>query len=204
MTKKPISTISFNSGEFLGMKCKELVKDDLIQSYMYIKHYAEEDTKKDHYHLYLIPSKPVDPQKVRLRFREPSLTGAADLGCLPFQPSKVGDWLLYSLHYPPYLLRKGLSRINTYNLSDIVSNEPREWLDQLFHDSAETVVDTRVDLFLERMRNGDTFGDILASGLVPPSQVVFYDKLFRLNARALGANLDDDGQTQLQKGGVPF
>ena len=91
-TKKPISTISFNTSCFLDSALKSLVSSGQIMTYIYIRHLAESDTKKEHFHVYLQPSRPVDPQKIRTSFIEPSFDGKGDLGCLPFVPSKLHDW----------------------------------------------------------------------------------------------------------------
>ena len=175
-TKKPFSTISFNTLDFLKLVCEELMNESMIQSYYFIKHYAEQDTKKDHFHLLLVPARPLDPVKVRKNFVEPCSQG--DLICLPFQPSKITDWLLYSIHYPPYLIRKGLTRVCHYNLQDIVSNESFECLEDIFYRGSEDLTNKRMSSFLDRVYNGDSFGEILASGLVPENQVIFYDKLY--------------------------
>lgn len=201
MTKRPLSTISFNSPDYCRSVCDELVESGRVQSFVFIRHFAEQDTKKDHIHLVLVPAKPIDPMKVRKLFIEPSLDGKGDLGCLPFSPSKLCDWLLYALHFPPYLLRKGLVRVNTYRLTDFVTNEPYYYLEQLFSEASEGVMDSRLTLFIDRIRHGDTFGEILASGLVPPSQIIFYDKVYRLNSHRLGEALDENNNDTLS---TPF
>jgi len=197
MTRRPISTISFNTPEYLDMKCKELLEDEIIQTYIYIFHHAEQDTKKDHIHLYLSPARNIDPMKIRKLFIEPCLDKRGDLGCLPFNPSKLCDWFLYALHNPIYLLRKGLSRVNVYNISQFVSNESHEYLEQVYHDSLEQFEDSRISLFLSRLDNGASLGELLASGLVPPNQVVFYEKLYKSNARRIGSKLDENFNEQI-------
>lgn len=175
-TKRSISTISFNTISYLDSVLKDLVENSLIQSYIYIQHQAEEDTKKNHIHMILCPAKPLDPMKVRRLFIEPCIEG--DLQCLPFQPSKLGDWVLYALHFPPYLVKKGITRINHYTLDELKSNEPKEWLEDIFFKASEELENHRVSTFIDRMEQGANFGDLLASGLVPFNQVIFYDKLY--------------------------
>lgn len=193
MTKKPISTISFNSSSFLDVRLSDMVSSGSLQSYIYIKHFAEKDTTKDHHHLILIPNRPIDPQSVRRQLHEPSLDrGKPDLGCLPFQASKIEDWFLYALHYPPYLLKKGLVRVNTYSIDDFRTNESVDFLADIFSRAFEGLTDSRISMFLDRMKRGESFGSILASGLVPANQIVFYDKLYRLNAHLLGVALEGD------------
>ena len=175
-TKRPLSTISFNTDSYLQSVLSDLAQDGIIQSYIYITHFAEEDTKKNHIHLMLVPAKPLDACKVRKRFIEPCADG--DLQCLPFQPSKLTDWLLYAMHFPPYLVRKGIVRVHHYNLQEFCTNEPYEWLEDIFFRGSEELENKRVSTFLDRVNNGDDFGTILASGLVPFNQVIFYDKLY--------------------------
>lgn len=179
MTKKPLSSISFNTDKYLRSCLESLVSDGMIQSWMYILHQPEEDTKKPHIHLWLSPSRPVNPVVVRKSFIEPMFDGSGDLGCLPFAASKVSDWLLYALHYEPYLNSKGLVRQYHYLLDDIVSNECPEYVEQCFNEAVEGLSTSRVSNFISLAMKGATFGELLSSGLVPPNQVVFYDKLFR-------------------------
>lgn len=179
MTKRPLSTISFNTEVYLRKVLDDLVECGKIQSWMYVSHLAEEDTKKNHIHLILIPCSVVNPVAVRKSFIEPSFTDKGDFGCLPFVPSKISDWLLYSLHYEPYLLSKGLLREHKYDKSQVVTNEPREYVDQCFSEAVESLSSSRVTNFISMAMNGSSFGEILASGIVPPNQVVFFDKLYR-------------------------
>ena len=63
-TCKPISTISYNSEEFLKSVLDNLVRTHVIDFYMYIKHIGEIDLfgeqEKDHIHLFLIPNKRIN------------------------------------------------------------------------------------------------------------------------------------------------
>lgn len=180
MTKKPLSTISFNSETYLRSVLDKFVSSGKLQSWMYVKHLAEEDTKKDHIHLLLMPSSVVNPVAIRKEFIEPSFDkNSYDLGCLPFVNSKISDWLLYSLHYEPYLNQKGLSRLNHYQLIDVITNESMDYVNQCFSDAVEGLQNSRIGSFLSMAMNGSTFGELLASGIVPPNHVIFYEKLFR-------------------------
>ena len=57
-TSKPISTISYNSEEFLKAKLDYLVRSGEVAFWYYIKHHGEYDKEtniqdKDHIHLYI-------------------------------------------------------------------------------------------------------------------------------------------------------
>ena len=52
-TSKTISTISYNTKDFLEFKLMELMDSGDISDWFFIQHFAEEDEKKDHIHLWV-------------------------------------------------------------------------------------------------------------------------------------------------------
>lgn len=188
-TKKPSSSISFNTMPFLEETLSTAVAEGHIFFYAFIKHYAEEDTKKDHFHLFVSPSKPLDMLAFRRLFIEP-VSDDKPLCCLPFQSSKIGDWLLYALHDITYLNKRGLVRLNHYSIEDVITNDD-EFLLQSYHDAKESISDNRMNLFLSEMRNGSTFGDILRSGIVPPNQIVYWEKVYKSSISQWGRNVEN-------------
>lgn len=189
-TKKPFSTISFNSETFLRSVLSSLEKDGSLQYYAFIKHYAEEDTKKDHYHIFFLPAKPLDPISLRKKFIE-LVIGDKPLQCLPFQPSKISDWILYALHDITYLNKKGLVRLNHYSIEEIITNDDDFTL-QSYYDAKETFNDNRLTLFLNAMKQGMTFGAILRQGIVPPNQIVYWEKVYATSFKSCFGKLVDD------------
>lgn len=101
-TQKPISTISYNSEEFLKSKLKKWYDAHIIQAYQYIKHIGE-DGDKDHIHLRIEPNKKLDPMDLQTELREFTTDSVKPLGCRPFRPSKEEDWILYACHDETYL-----------------------------------------------------------------------------------------------------
>lgn len=185
MTKKPLSTISFNTGDYLDAQLQRLYQNNILAMYIYIKHYPEKDTTKEHYHVYIQPYKTVNPQEIRSFFVEPQTDGVPPLGCLPFVPAKLYDWLLYACHDIAYLTSKGLTRINHYPITDIVSSEPYYCIEQFWRDAHEQQSQNRIAIILDMLCRGDSYGDILSSGLIPPNQVIFYDKLIKTKLASL-------------------
>lgn len=109
-TSKPIASISYNTPDFLNTKISTLIKSDIIGYGMYICHCGEleegEDTRdKDHIHIFLSPNRSVSLNAVRDSFNEIDKDNpdSKPLGCMPFRPSKEEEWLLYVLHYEPFL-----------------------------------------------------------------------------------------------------
>lgn len=118
-TSKAVSTISYNSIEFLERRLKELTEKHIISNYMFIKHYAEKDETKNHIHLYMQPNKLIDTMDlqdyfIELDFNNPN----KPLKCIDFRLSSIDDWILYSMHYKPYLLSKMEVREFSYNRED--------------------------------------------------------------------------------------
>lgn len=159
-----------------------MLSENLIFFYAFIKHAPEEDTKKEHFHIFVSPNKPLDFLAVRRRFIEP-VANNKPLGCLPFQPSKLNDWLLYAIHDIDYLNKKGLFRLNHYGIDCVVSSDD-DFLLQSYYDAKETMQDNRMKLFLHKMEQGFSFGDILRSGIVPPNQIVYWEKVFSSSVKS--------------------
>ena len=101
-TSKPISTISYNSEEFLKEKLETWINAHIIQSYMYIKHKGE-DGDKDHIHLRIEPNKKLDPMNLTEQLKEYKIGDKKPLGCRPWRQSKEEDWILYAVHDKQYL-----------------------------------------------------------------------------------------------------
>ena len=102
MTKEPLSTISYNSEEFLKEKLEEWYQLHWIQCYKYIKHKGE-DGDKDHIHLRIEPNKRLDPMTLTEMLREWEEGKDKPKGCRPWRPSKEEDWILYAIHDKDYL-----------------------------------------------------------------------------------------------------
>lgn len=120
-TTKAISTISFNSKEFLELKLNELIKSKIISFWCFITHEPEEDEKKEHHHVYIIPSKMIQTDDLReFLIQHNEDDPSRPFGCLMFNPSKFDDWFLYGLHDPEYLASKGQGREHYYSQDDFI------------------------------------------------------------------------------------
>lgn len=120
-TSKPISTISYNTQEFLVHQLDVLVKSHKISDYMFVNHFAEEDESKNHIHLWMKPNTLLDTMDLQKHFLElDPKHPTKPLRCIDFRPSNSDDWILYSQHYKPYLASKGESREYHYTRDDFV------------------------------------------------------------------------------------
>ena len=125
-TSQPISTISYNSLDFLKNKLDIWYRHHMIQCYMFICHKGE-DGDKDHIHVRIEPNKRLDPMDLSDMLKEPDPHNTKPLGCRPWRSSKEEDWFLYAIHDKEYLkVKYGNSNKDgkiEYDISDIICSE---------------------------------------------------------------------------------
>lgn len=169
-TTKPISTISFNSENYLKGKLDELIKAKKISAYHFIRHEPEEDEKKQHFHVWLLPTKMLQTDDIRDELKEfDPVNPSKPLGCLPFESSDFDNWYLYVLHDPRYLSQKGQARKYHYH-RDMVVTSDEDYLDEQIR---------RIDLLrlspyqdmMEAIEHNVTWEDYFSRGTVPLPQI---------------------------------
>lgn len=166
-TSKPFSLISYNTHDFLREKLNELVKGGLIQFWAFIHHLPEEDEKKAHKHLYIIPQKMIDTQRIEKALQEIDITNitAKPLGAIFPQSSKFADWYLYGLHDRKYLASKGQKRAYAYNDNAFVVS-CQDTFQELKNLIDYTEIN-RLNLIVEKAENGESLASIIKSSNVP-------------------------------------
>lgn len=127
-TQRPISTISYNTKEFLLEKLEELRAAHVIQYYLVIFHKGEEGDK-DHFHVYVVPNRRLDKMDLSEHFREYQQGKEKPLGCMAWHDSKESDWILYAVHDAEYLRAK-------YD-GDKCEKLPYEWTDIIAPDDVD-------------------------------------------------------------------
>lgn len=182
-TSKPISTVSYNTREFLITKLEELRNAGIFSEWYFIHHLAEDDEKKPHFHVHIVPSKMLQTDDLIKEFREfDPEHPTTPLTCPAWFSSKWDDWYLYSLHDPRYLQRKMQSRKYHYRISDfVVFNE------DVFHNRINETQYTSISV-VERIqdaqRAGMTFAQFLLTGAIAINQTH--------NAQLVWNNLEED------------
>jgi hypothetical protein len=166
-TSKPFSMISYNTQDFLRDKLNELVEGGLVQFWAFIHHQPEEDEKKAHKHLYIIPQKLIDTQRIEKALQEIDLTDitAKPLGAIFPQSSKFADWYLYGLHDKKYLAYKGQKRKYHYNDNAFVVS-CQDTFQELKNLIDYTEIN-RLSLILEKVENGESLASIIRTSNIP-------------------------------------
>ena len=70
-TSKMISTISYNSLEYLKLKLNDLIDRHIIVFYLFIHHLPESDELKEHTHLFIEPNTTIDTMSIQEFLQEP-------------------------------------------------------------------------------------------------------------------------------------
>lgn len=176
-TTKPISTISFNTPDYLAQKLDELVRAKRLSFWSFISHLPEDDEagNRDHIHLYLEPSKMLQTDDLKEEFKEfDPMKPDKPRGCISFRSSKFSDWYLYALHNKAYLASKGQTRKYHYKHDDIRSSDPDD-----LQFKARTIdmlaVSPYADI-LEAQKQGLTWEEYFRRGTVPLPQIALFQR----------------------------
>lgn len=178
-TTKPCSTISYNTDDFLQIKLDELIQKRVIDFWAYIEHLPEEDEKKAHKHIYLVPNGKIDTDQVKDFLQElDPLNIDKPLGCIWFQPSKFDDWFFYELHDIEYLASKGQSRKYHYQESEFrYSSE--DFFTQLKHRiDFSKIGNKKTKVVLDEINQGESLVSLLNRGLISPQNFMQWEKIY--------------------------
>lgn len=181
-TTKPISTISYNSPEYLEARCNELVKAKKVSFWAFVEHEPEDDEAglKRHIHLFIEPSKLIQTDDLRDFFKEIDINNPAvkPLGVIAFHSSKFDDWYLYSKHDASYLASKDQSRRFHYEHDMFITSD-----DDDLNYRVKTINLLEVSPFKameEAVKVGVSWEEYFLRGLIPIYQVIPYERAYRM------------------------
>lgn len=132
-TRRLISSISYNTPDYLEDVLGSLVQNGVIEYWHFICHHAEEDDRKPHIHVAVQPSKAIDTRGLSAFFQE-AVNGDSGnvVGTVLWRASRIDDWLQYAVHDEAYLASKGETKKYHYSLDD-VRTSCREVLVEQWH-----------------------------------------------------------------------
>lgn len=170
-TTKAISTISFNSKPYLIGTLNSFVKNKIATFWAIIEHRGEDDEAglKDHFHVYIEPSKLLQTDDLREKLIEP-VPNNKPLGSLPFRTtSDFADWYKYTLHDKAYLATKMLQKKYHYSSEQYITSDEDYFLYLVKNvQFTETPIYERVLYF---KRQGFDFGQFIRSVNAPIQQI---------------------------------
>ena len=176
-TSKPFSTISYNSSEFLELKLNDLIIRRKIAFYGFIEHLPEEDEKKAHKHLYIVPNGQINTDEIldyllELDPKNPD----KPLGCIPFHSSKFTDWYLYSIHDKDYLASKGQTRKYSYTKEELTVSDSDFFNEELHCMDLSRL--SKVKALRNAVETGVPFELMVMNGQIPVQQVYAYKQTY--------------------------
>ena len=180
ITRSPISTISYNSFDFLLKQLCGLVNEHVIEFWCFIEHLPEDDETKAHKHLFVIPSSNIDTFALRNRMLEVDVKNPDNppLGCINWRKSKFIDWYLYVLHDVDYLVSKGESRRFHYNKNELVCSDT-DYLVELIH-MCDFSPYKKFSQFRDCVNSGVPFEDLVRRGFVPIPQIYQWSRCYTI------------------------
>ncbi len=201
-TRKPTSTITYNTPDYLIFKLEELRKAKKLSFWAFINHQAEVDEKKDHIHLFVDPAIQIQTEDLREELREfDPYHPDKPLGCISFTSSKFDDWYLYALHDEAYLASKGQSREIHYLPEEIITSDS----DDLFHRirQIDMLKISRYGHMLSSIKTGLTWTEYFARGNVPIQQINAFKTAYTTLQEYQGTCYRADRETHTPIDSVP-
>lgn len=157
----------------------------------WIAHKAEDEGEKDHIHFVLVGGqKTYNTEGLSPLWLIDQWQGGKGSVTNKWNVTKdIRDWLLYAIHNPIYLARKGLTRKYHYDWADIHCTTCEGDTDSLARDMVEArrFLDEGGDKVYRILRlfseNGETWEKVVLSGLIPlgllKNAYVVYDMMLR-------------------------
>lgn len=176
-TRKPIATVGYLTETYLSLKLNEALNNGKIQFWAFIKHKGDEDLKKDHLHVFVIPEGTIDTVSFNDNFIEIDPYNPLPLRLLHWNPSKFDDWYMYILHDPVYLEMKRLKRNYRYSKSDVWVSDMDEF------DYMVSMIDYGYMCSLSDIINAAesqmSISQAIKEGIIPQGSINKYINIFR-------------------------
>lgn len=207
-TKKPISTISYNTPSYLVMRLQELKSACILSEWAFIRHKGEltdlndpeSKREKDHCHLLLLPARNIEPEDIRRKLQEVDPSNPKPLGCMPFNPThSLSDWYLYGCHDKAYLEKKG-ERKEFYDYPDdcfIVSD--CDWFADIVSTARSLQVDPVENVLRRDAKNGLSWTDVVGRGDVPIMKAYPLERFYSHLLAYYSAHRNDAAVDQFNK-----
>ena len=195
-TRKPISTISYNSPEFLKNVLDYLVQHSIIEFYAFIFHKGEynntlNEYEKDHFHIFAIPNGKVNTVNLSDYFIEYVDGEELPRKCILWCTSNVDDWILYCLHDENYLMTKFEVKEYHYVYDDFNCSDPEQFK-RFYRFAYESSGYARAKNIFSYFASNGKLLDLMAAGIVTPQTATHwqtYDQLYRELKKTQGTSI---------------
>lgn len=209
-----ISCVSYNTNRQLVRVLEEQTRKHNIDFWAFVNHHPEEDERKCHTHLLVVPSKKIDTNEFKDLFDElDPQNPTKPFACLPFRKStNFGDWYLYAIHDKRYLASKGQLRKYSYRKEDFFVSDI-DYFTELIHQIDMSKLNKNY-IITEALENGVSLETLAMTGQIPVQQFNQFRSLFEyLRQAGVGCatyrGIDENGcviesHTSKDSGDLPF
>ena len=160
-------------------KLNDLVNRRKIAFYAFIEHLPEEDERKKHKHVLIIPNGQINTDQVYDFLLEIDPANPdKPLGCTPFRSSKFSDWYLYSIHDRDYLASKGQSRKYFYKNEDFIVSDSDFFIEEIHSIDLSSL--SKMKNLRNAVSSGVSFEQMVINGQIPIQQVYAYQRAYDL------------------------
>ena len=160
-------------------KLNDLVNRRKIAFYAFIEHLPEEDERKKHKHVLIIPNGQINTDQVYDFLLEIDPANPdKPLGCTPFRSSKFSDWYLYSIHDRDYLASKGQSRKYFYKNEDFIVSDSDFFIEEIHSIDLSSL--SKMKNLRNAVSSGVSFEQMVINGQIPIQQVYAYQRAYEL------------------------
>lgn len=178
ITSNPISTISYNTEDFLISRCEYLLRKRVLTFYMLINHKAEEDESKEHFHVYFELNGKTCVDEFYDLFTQFVEGEPLPRKVMPFRKSKFDDAYLYFSHDTSYLASKCQTRKYHYDFKDFIFSD-LDFAIEYIHLVDRSKYDKTLR-FIEYADSGLPFEELVRIGVVPVNQFFQYRDLYSM------------------------
>lgn len=208
-TTKPISTISYNSDEFLQGTLNRLVQAGKVAFWAFVNHIGEDlvdeetgdvEKEKDHKHVYIEPNGKVDTVELGKLFWEFDQDHPnKPLKCINWKSSQWDDWMMYALHDDIYLASKCMERQYAYKIEEFFASDDDE-LYERYRDTLHSSKLAKNRKLQSMLMKGYSVGELSVMGYIDPSkslQYAMFGRLFADGTDALACRRRDEEKRRL-------
>lgn len=185
-TKRDISTISYNTKDFIYNVLYELYKAHKIAFFCGVCHIGETlddgTQEKDHIHLFVEPNEKLDTMDlIELSKEVDPVNPDKPLKTIFWHYSDWDNWLLYDMHDKEYLRLKLQKRDYTYSYEDFFYSDE----DEFFERYNKALHSSKISdmLRLPKLLKDNSVAELTALGYVRPEQALTFKAYEELLSR---------------------
>lgn len=161
-TSKPISTIGYQTDDFLVKYLGYLFDEHILDGWYFIRHKPEDNELKDHAHIIMFPNGAIDTSFIWDNALQEIEGETSPRAFMRPQLSKIIDWILYCTHNKEYL--EGVYKKYEYDLSSFIVYNADSFRDDYLQAFSSDTFAKKSSSY--RINHGSTITSLLNDGSI--------------------------------------